>query len=358
MIVLGLTLQMASNILSAGKHTPLASKHLHYFFTVRYNNIERKEQSLKKCDTRGRRGDVWKEIYYIYYQGKSHCIFVNKTSGIRKQASEPKTENLAALMPFSYFFPDVSIDQVDGFKDKIFKRDDLYRILDPSVISKSECKSIVTDLKSKVLRALNDPSNANVQDIEFLFSEGEMAFEHRSLTIKHEPPFSDWLRDYVSKTLGNKFIVESQQHNLRDLGMGIKPEELNEYAASKADLVVRRVKEKVTSLDCCIVSVDVPSLKCLGMVAELKISDTSNIPVWECFRNMSAIAASLALEILTCGTLVDTVSVYGIVAVITDLQHARLIKLKLDFRSGECTFMRCRKEFDLDLLLNMVVSSL
>ena len=36
-----------------------------------------------------------------------------------------------------------------------------------------------------------------------IFSEGEMAFEHRLLTIKHEPPFSDWLHDYVSKTLEN-----------------------------------------------------------------------------------------------------------------------------------------------------------
>ena len=91
----------------------------------------------------------------------------DKKAGIRTKNGES-----GSLDAIQLFFPDVSIDQVDGFKDKIFKRDDLYRILDPSIISKSECKSIVNDLKRKVLRALNnDPSNANVQDIEFLFSD-------------------------------------------------------------------------------------------------------------------------------------------------------------------------------------------
>ena len=54
-----------------------------------------------------------------------------------------------------------------------------------------------------------------------------MAVEDRALKIRREPPFTDWLCDYVSKTLGNMFIVKSQEQNLRDLGMGMKSEELN-----------------------------------------------------------------------------------------------------------------------------------
>lgn len=230
--------------------------------------------------------------------------------------------------------------------------------MDPSVISQRKFRTIVNDLKSKVLRAFNDTSTF-VQNIESCFNEGEMTVRLSSLTIKHEPPFTDWLCDYVTETLGNLYLVESQRANLCDLGLGIKAEELNEYAASKADLVVRRVKENETYLDCCIVSIDVPPLTdCIGMVAEMKIDDSSNTPIWECFRNMSAVAAKLALEVLTSGTLVDTVKVYGIVAAVTDLKHTRLIKLDLDFKSGKCTFMKCRKEFDLDILLNIVVSSL
>ena len=125
---------MASNILSVTKCTSLAKKssHLHYFFTLRYNNIERKEQFLKKCDIQGHIGDVWKEEYYIYFQGESHCMLVNKTRNIRKRASEPRTESLSSFKPFSYFFPDVSIDQVDSFRDKIFKRNDILRKQKPS----------------------------------------------------------------------------------------------------------------------------------------------------------------------------------------------------------------------------------
>ena len=141
---------MASNILSASKHTPLAKKvsHLHYYFTLRYNNIEKKEEPFKKCDIQGSHpGDTWKEAYYIYFQGKNHCIFINKMSGIKKRESELKTDHLAAFMPFKYFFPGVAIDQIDSFKDKLFKRDDILRILDPSVITKNECRYIVSDIK-------------------------------------------------------------------------------------------------------------------------------------------------------------------------------------------------------------------
>ena len=143
----------------------------------------------------------------------------------------------------------------------------------------------MNDLKSKVLRTLSDSSNTNLHDIERLFIEGEMAVEDRTLMIRCEPPFSDWLHHYLSKTLGNTFIVESEEQNLRDLGMGMKFEDVNEYAASKADLVVRKVNNMIkNNVECCVVSVE--SVDCLGMVAELKIDDDSNLPVLECFRDI------------------------------------------------------------------------
>ena len=38
--------------------------------------------------------------------------------------------------------------------------------------------------------------------------------------------------------------MESQGDNLRDLGYGLALEEINEYAGSRADLVIRKNKEK------------------------------------------------------------------------------------------------------------------
>ena len=69
------------------------------------------------------------------------------------------------------------------------------------------------------------------------FTEGEKACDDKSLQVKHEPPFSDWLYQYISRVLGN---VESQEDNLRDLGYGLASEEINEYAGSRADLVIRK----------------------------------------------------------------------------------------------------------------------
>ena len=69
---------------------------------------------------------------------------------------------------------------------------------------------VQNDLNSKVLRTLSDSSNTNLHDIERLFIEGEMAVEDWTLMIRCEPPFSDWLRDYLSKTLGNTFIVSQK----------------------------------------------------------------------------------------------------------------------------------------------------
>ena len=41
-------------------------------------------------------------------------------------------------MNFSHFFPNVAVEWLEDFKDKIFRRDDVLRILDPAVVTKSQ----------------------------------------------------------------------------------------------------------------------------------------------------------------------------------------------------------------------------
>ena len=109
---------MASNILTVSKHFAKKSSqnsHVHYYFKLKYNNVERMIQALKKCDNRGYRpGD----------------IFINKSRGMRKKASEPDLES---------------------FRDKYFVRKDILRILDGSVVAKSECATVMEDIKMKVI---------------------------------------------------------------------------------------------------------------------------------------------------------------------------------------------------------------
>ena len=69
-----------------------------------------------------------------------------------------------------------------------------------------------------------------------------------------------------------------QEDNLRELGSNLVPEEINEYAMSKADLVIRR--DKLISdndLKCMTVIVDVDGVS--GMLTELKIDNQTSANV-------------------------------------------------------------------------------
>ena len=61
--------------------------------------------------------------------------------------------------------------------------------------------------------------------------------KRKQLQVHYEPPFTDWLYHYVYKTIGCTYVVETQEENLKDVGMNIAAEEVNEYAKSRADLV-------------------------------------------------------------------------------------------------------------------------
>lgn len=141
--------------------------------------------------------------------------------------------------------------------------------------------------------------------------------------------------------------------------MGIVAEEVNEYATSLADLVIRR-DEGNLPVALAVVSLDIPKVEetLTGTVAELKLDNAGNLPFWEYFRNMSATGTAISMEHLTRGVIVNKVTIYGIVVRIRELEHTKLLRLDMDFEAGECKFVKCRKEFNFDLLLNVVVSAL
>ena len=175
--------------------------------------------------------------------------------------------------------------------------------------------------------------------------------------VSHEPPFTRWLYEYVYRTVGSQFIVETQRDNLKDVGEGLLAEKKYEYASSQPDLVIRRESSK-EPLMIAMLHLDIPSIEenITAMVAELKLRDDSGVPVWECFRNMSATGAAIAMEYLASGTIINTIVVYGVVVRVKELEHAKLIQLTLDFSTGDSQFYVCRKDIPLDLLLNAVVT--
>ena len=90
-------------------------------------------------------------------------------------------------------------------------------------------------------------------------------------------------------------------------------------------------------IKCCVVSIveDVPVVDVItGLVGGIKIDDDTDYPESECFRNMSAVGASMAMEVLTQGILVNQATMYGVIIELDKPNETRLLKLTCDFPMG------------------------
>ena len=144
--------------------------------------------------------------------------------------------------------------------------------------------------------------------------------------------------------------IKTQVENLRELGPGLISADVNEYATSKADLLIKNEKLVLNDkLKCVYISIDnhhcgagydcISTLPCVsGMVAELQIDNRTSRPVWKCSHNMSGVAASLTYWVLTRGVLVDLVTMFGLVTSMEHLECTKLLKVECDLKNGVCGF--------------------
>ena len=110
--------------------------------------------------------------------------------------------------------------------------------------------------------------------------------------------------------LGRDFVVRSQEENLKYLGMGedLAPTEINDYAASCADLVIYRNKWNAELETCSVLIFEDRS----GLVTELE-NDVGDQPILECFRNMYGTVANLVVQAAQNSIVIDNVYIFGIV---------------------------------------------
>ena len=98
--------------------------------------------------------------------------------------------------------------------------------------------------------------------------------------------------------------------------------------------------------------------KVMGLVGELKLDDIDRVAESECYRNMSAVATALSMEMLAQGYIVNQSIVYGIVATAGNLDKSTLLKLEANFAEAKCKFLKCKRPLQLNVVLNLVVSLL
>ena len=94
--------------------------------------------------------------------------------------------------------------------------------MDPTIVEKT-----VINLKQKLLQKVS-AGGINSVDVKVLIGEGKREAKSKELVVNYEPPFTDWLYQYLHKRVGNDFIIESQEDNLKDIGKGISqwPEQI------------------------------------------------------------------------------------------------------------------------------------
>ena len=312
---------------------------------------------LKKCENKEKGTE-------FYFQSPTHCILVHTFKGIRKPASQRKVDNLPIMQGFTAILPTINLANLSEYKDKYIQKAELEKVLGRDVVSFRDADEVVDKIFNEIMSGASSDGTITftVTDLKCAIYEKKKELCMAKKNVKSETPFNDWMYDYFVQALPDEYIVVSRIENIKNLGKVILPEEINEYTCSKSDLVIR--KDKLVPSDiikCCVVSIieDIPVVDVIsGLVEEIKIDDDADYPESECFRNMSAVGASMAMEVLTQGILINQATMYGIVIELDKLNETRLLKLTCDFPMGTSTFLKSRKVLPLDIILNCVLSIL
>ena len=72
-------------------------------------------------------------------------------------------------------------------------------------------------------------------------------------------------------------------------------------------------------------------------MGKIKTDDHTGYPDLECFSNMSAVGASMAMGVLIHGVLVNQATTYGIIIELDKLNETRVLKPTSNFSTGTST---------------------
>ena len=305
-----------------------------------------------------------------YFRCESHCVYIQQTKGISKKASSAKKESISQLDSIDKIFPEISRN-IKDYENKIFSKASMQLVLTSKVVPEKLASDMIYDLwlditdTSKVVSPQGEEVciAITLQDLNTKFKRVRETIQNASKDVLHELQLNRWLFDYISSCLSKlDYVVESRRDNVRGVGEGFFPEDITEYATSRGDLVIYKCTGLQEIRGCLVHFAGSSEIKHVaylrGMVAELKVEDTSSAPMWECFHNMSAVGAALTMRVLKEGNIVDKVCMYGVIGVVSCLEQSKLLYLEMNYKTGQCHFKECVNLMDFDILMNIVVSFL
>ena len=320
-----------------------STQHQHFIYDLRYNLTSRREKGIevKKCAK-------IKDSERLF-TGISHCIYVDRYTGIRKQASQKRFLEV----PFSTILP-MEPQKLMECRDIIFERKNIERALSRTVFSGIDITEMMLNLRIN-LSSLLTSSTCRPADVELALMKESEQIKSKSLLVDNEIPHTKWLKQYVQNILGAQYVIKSREDNVKYIGMeSLEPTEVTDYAASQSDLVIFKNELGTNPRGCNIIIHEHRS----GLAAELKEEEDGEFAISECFRNMHGTAANLVLQATRQGIIIDCVTIYGIVGIVKEIDQAKLLELHIDFTINMTNFFKSVGLYSLDLLLNAIVKQL
>jgi len=173
----------------------------HHHF-IQYEEIYRQhhETTLKKDDDPSK-----------LYKSDGHCIYIVHNKEINKRASDTKKREMEKITtePFTYFFPSVSVENIEYFQNKVLKEPELRKVLAQDVPSLEDAQRTV----DQALEQLTQAETYSHHCIEATLRSRESLLRNK-LRIQSEAPFNKWLCDYIFGILDKSYVVEMQECNL------------------------------------------------------------------------------------------------------------------------------------------------
>ena len=161
---------------------------------------------------------------------------------------------------------------IPNYKPRYFKENDIIREFSGEVIAKSDYDSALHKIQQEVLDQLRSGNNNPSAILDVI---SQLRLEAKVLNVTYERSHTKWLYQHVKQVLDDSCAVCNEEPNLKNLGDNLNSLKINEYANSKADLQVHKGNRV--------------------RVVEVKEKPDADYPVFECLRNMSAVAAKIVI---------------------------------------------------------------
>ena len=310
--------------------------------------------------------------YLLVYAGPEYCIYI-KTIENTQKASKATAARQFLVAPV---LDPCSIGL--GPNKPIVGADILDWIEDRSVVMATRVKEVMVKVRLGIVKMLESPGySGKISQAMQYFDDAETTLQHHQMKIGREIQFTTWLFQQLHKIL-------------TPLGFTVEPEKENkctipnicEFSRSITDCVIYHEKsfcqDSMNGLSVILDTLNddgfagedyevlddsndlfgIDVHKVCGQAFEVKVKELNEAAITQCFYNMHGSGTRLAGMVLKTGKIVNKIVMYGLVSVMKDPTTAKILKLEMNFITGECHYNIVAKKYSFLTAMNVILTKL